>query len=271
MTENITPETTKSSLLTKLRVKVWMARWSLLLWTSFAIAISIASWLLFPGAHFWVDGGLQGIQLVVSVDLILGPVLFMLVANPAKSLRERRLDAIALFSIQLLAMSWGGWQVYTQRPVALSYMPEGFALPLIARDFSQQGLHPDSLPASRIGVLPAFYVELPSGKDALAELLGLLNGKAQIAAHASLLKPLFDHEKKVFSSDKRFQTYWAGAGAADWQAWSAQHGSKPSSDYRFIMFAGRYGNAALVLDKNKQLVGHIRLPGEVLPAALLGN
>lgn len=263
------PETI--SLGKKLRAKIRHARWSLLLWAVFAVALTLASLWLFPGAHFRIDGGLQGILLVLAVDLVLGPMLFILVANPEKSLRERRLDAIALFSVQLLAMSWGSWQVYSQRPVAISYMPDGFAVSLIMSNFSRQDLSPDALPASRLGRLPAFYVSLPTGTKAIEDLGLLLQSDVPLAAQKALLHPLFSNEQQVFITSTRFQSYWKGEGSGLWQEWSRHHGSKPTTDYRFIAFIGRYGVAALVLDQENRLAGYIRLPGEQLPTALRGS
>lgn len=259
MTENIIPEEKATSLSAKLRAKIRMARWNLLLWAVFALAISIACWRLFPDALFWVDGGLRGILLVTSVDLVLGPLLFFLVANPAKNLRERRIDFITLFAVQILAMAWGGWQVYVQRPVAISYIREGLAFPVTMNHFSAQNITPDALPASRLGELPAFFVSLPGGKDAARAYYKLTRSPIPLTAQVGLLKPLFSHDQ-VFFNAGRFQSYWAGQGKPDWQEWTARHGGKAVTDYRFILLAGRYGNAALVLDQYNQLLGHIRLP-----------
>lgn len=271
MTEAIANEARKPSFAARLRTKAWLSRWSLMLWASFALAISISSWLLFPGVHFWVDGGWQGIALVVSVDLVLGPTLFMLVANPAKSVRERRLEAITLFSIQLLAMSWGGWQVYAQRPVAVSYVPNGYLVPLVTQNFSQQKLTVEQLPSSRLGKLPAFYVSLPRTKNPFDALSTLLSSDIPFAANATLLSPLLDHEKAIFAQQPRFLAYWSGEGSSQWQQWSSRHGNKPASDYRFINFVGRYGVAVLVLNPDNSLAGHITLAGDGIPPALQGN
>jgi hypothetical protein len=259
---------TKPAITKTLRDKVWMARWSIMLWLLFTTTISLASWQLFPGALFWVDGGLQGIKLVVTVDLVLGPLLFIMVANPAKTQRARRVDSITLLTVQLLAMSWGGWQVYSQRPVAISVLPDAFATPLIADDFARQQLKPEALPSSQLYGMPAFYVQIPKGANAFAVLKELVERNVAIAAQAPLLRPLFEHEAEIYAKAERIQHYWTRDGAADWKAWTSRHGNKPPTAFRFIPLMGRYGNAMLILDQNNQLVGHIRLPGEKLPPAV---
>jgi hypothetical protein len=260
MMENTIPEKKALSLAAKLRAKFWMARWNLLLWATFALVIAIACWQFFPGALFWVDGGLRGITLVASIDFILGPLLFILVANPAKSLRERRVDFITLFTVQVLAMAWGGWQVYTQRPVAISYMREGFAMPVTMEPFAAQHITPDALPASRLGKMPAFFVDLPTGKNAAQAYHQAIQKHLPLTAQATLLRPLFSHEAEMLSATPRFQHYWTGEGAAAWHEWAAGHDGQPATNYRFILLAGRYGNAALVLDAQNTVRGHIRLP-----------
>lgn len=265
MTDNMLAGEKPMSTGEKWRAKIRLSRWSLILWAAFATAIAIASWHLFPGAFFWVDGGLQGIGLVVAVDLVLGPALFLLVANPGKSSRERRLDAAALFTIQFLAMVWGGWQVYTQRPVAISYLPEGFAVPQVMRNFTPQKVSPEQLPASRLEEIPAFYVSLPTSPAKMAELL---SGSVPIAARKELLSPLFKHENEVFEQPQRFHDYWKGEGAQNWQKWTANHGNKPSTDYRFISLIGRFGTAVLILTPDNHAAGFIRLPGPDLPNGL---
>ncbi len=267
---NATLTDTKPSLLHTLRAKIHMARWNLLLWATFAVLIAISCWRLFPGALFWVDGGLRGIMLVCSVDFVLGPLLFILVANPSKSPLARRVDVITLTAVQLLAMAWGGWQIYTQRPVAISYMREGFALPVIMKPFTEQGVTPESLPSSRIGTLPpAFFVNLPTGKGAAKAYYQATRHPQPLTAQAGLLVPLFQHDQ-LYANAGRFQAYWAREGAGDWQRWSTAHGNQPAADYRFILLGGRYGNAALVLDQHNELLGHVRLPdgdpSMILPA-----
>lgn len=261
MTDATFTEAKAITLTEKLRAKFWMARWNILLWVTFAIGISIACWHLYPGALFRIDGGMRGIALVSSVDFILGPVLFLLVANPKKSPRARRVDVITLTTIQLLAMTWGGWQVYTQRPVAISYLREGFALPVTMEHFAVQNITPDTLPASRLGDLPpAFFVNLPTGREGVRVYAKAIRIHIPLTAQAALLQPLFSHEDAIAAAAPRFQSYWSGDGSSAWTQWTAQHDNKPAADYRFILLGGRYGNAALVLNSQNQLLGDIPLP-----------
>ena len=59
--------------------------------------------------------------LVVSADLVCGPLLTLVLASPKKSLRERWLDLSLVILIQLAALAYGLWTVYSARPVVLAF------------------------------------------------------------------------------------------------------------------------------------------------------
>lgn len=254
--------------LQRLRAKLFLTRWSLLLWLAFTISISITAWQLFPGAHFMADGGFQGIRLVVLVDLVLGPLLFFVAANPEKSARERRIDIALLMTVQLCAMGWGAWQVYSQHPVAVSHLPaEGMLVPVTAANFSAQDLDVSDIKSSMLGKMPAFHVLL-KGPDAKKALEVMQSTGTPVSAQRDYLRPLFDHSDVVFNRQERFIRYWGADGKGLWEKWSHAHGNKSPADYRQLLFRGRHGNAILLVNPDNTLAGHILLPGITLPEEL---
>jgi hypothetical protein len=66
--------------------------------------------------------GVAGVfGLVVGVDLVCGPLLTLVLANPKKSRKERRVDLSLVGAIQLIALAYGLWSVFGARPVALVF------------------------------------------------------------------------------------------------------------------------------------------------------
>lgn len=59
--------------------------------------------------------------LIVAVDVVSGPLLTAVLASPRKSRRERWVDLSLVASIQLAALAYGMWSVYSARPVILAF------------------------------------------------------------------------------------------------------------------------------------------------------
>jgi hypothetical protein len=78
----------------------------------------------YPGILFDSSNGWKAVGLIVGIDLILGPLLTLLVFNPAKSSIKFDLWVIAL--IQTSALIYGIWTIQTTRPLAIAYVNSSF-------------------------------------------------------------------------------------------------------------------------------------------------
>ena len=96
----------------------------------------------YPQPYFLNDGGWRVIRIIVGVDLVLGPLLTLIVFKPGKPGLKFDLSVIAL--VQVLALSWGIWTTYSERPVAVIYTIDYFT-PVPAYQLKAQGLTSDKL------------------------------------------------------------------------------------------------------------------------------
>lgn len=85
-----------------------------------ALALLTLHW--FPGYLFELDGGLQALQVTVGVGLVLGPLLTLLVASPTKARHLLRLDFSLIALAQALALGWGTWMAWDNRPCAVIWV-----------------------------------------------------------------------------------------------------------------------------------------------------
>ena len=141
----------------------------------FAALFAVIAWLLFPGALFWVAGGVEGIRIIAGVDVVLGPMLTLVIYNIAKPRRELYRDLAIIGTIQALALTAGMSIVYASRPVAVAWVYSGFQTAK-AGEFEEAGTEPlDGFSA----LTPTWWVvELPED-DAQARqavALGELSG-----------------------------------------------------------------------------------------------
>lgn len=96
----------------------------------------------YPAPLFTTDGGWRVIRIIAGVDLVLGPLLTLIVFKAGKPGLKFDLSLIAL--VQFVALTWGVWNSYTQRPAAVIYSMDSFT-PVPAYQLAEQGITANKL------------------------------------------------------------------------------------------------------------------------------
>ena len=78
----------------------------------------------YPAPFFEYEGAWTPLRILISVDLILGPLLTLLVFKPGK--RWLWLDMAFIFALQLGALSYGTYALWSQRPLVMAFAVDGF-------------------------------------------------------------------------------------------------------------------------------------------------
>lgn len=124
----------------------------------FLVLLTIILGFWFPGLLFQIDGGWTGLQIIIGVDLVLGPLLTLIVFKAGKPSLKFDLTCIALF--QTLCLAGGVAVVYAERPVAL-ILAYDTVYALAADEFRDFDRDPEIL-GQFPGSYPKFiYTELP--------------------------------------------------------------------------------------------------------------
>jgi hypothetical protein len=94
----------------------------------FCISVAIASlaallvfFLWYPAFYREISGGRELFLILVSVDVILGPLITLSIFNTAKPRRVLARDLAVVGLIQLCALGYGLWTVFLARPVHLVF------------------------------------------------------------------------------------------------------------------------------------------------------
>lgn len=104
------------------------------------ISIAVASltallvfkvWYAYP--FYRSLGGLTLFFLVASVDVVCGPLMTLILANPEKSRKETILDLSLVGIIQLSALIYGMHTVYIARPVYYAFDKDRFSTVTVAQ------------------------------------------------------------------------------------------------------------------------------------------
>lgn len=86
----------------------------------------------FPGPLRELSGGAELFWLIVSVDVVCGPLLTLVVFNPIKPQSELRRDLALVAVIQLLVLGYGIHTLSYARPVALVHEVDRFRVVSVA-------------------------------------------------------------------------------------------------------------------------------------------
>ncbi len=91
-----------------------------------SLAIAVLAGLLvfgiwYPYPYREISGGRELFLILVTVDVLLGPLITFAIFSRAKPLAELRRDLAVVGMIQLAALGYGMWTVFEARPVHLVF------------------------------------------------------------------------------------------------------------------------------------------------------
>lgn len=90
----------------------------------FSVMLFVVISFWYPPPYFTVDGGWVGIRMVAFIDIVLGPLLTFIVYKPGKPGLKMDLSIIGM--IQILALLYGVYTLYSYRAVSLVYVMDSF-------------------------------------------------------------------------------------------------------------------------------------------------
>lgn len=221
----------------------------------FAVALYLILVEWYPGFHFGVDGGWQGVRIMAAVDLVLGPFLTLVIFNPFKERRLIVFDLSCIALVQVGALIWGFYAISGQRPVSLNYFEGVFysvpAKSLRSMEGSRELIDRLSQTTPRL-----IYVAQPANPAEVDR--ARQRGQLKLLAHEDsfFFRSLAEHWDEVQAAavnpaelqDEQFRQ-----GHADFVA---KRGGQPA-DYRFLRYQGGYGSCLLAFTARGELLDAI--------------
>ncbi len=123
----------------------------------------------YPAPFFSTDGGWQGLRIIATVDIVLGPVLTLVIFNPKKPQNKIRFDLTVIGIIQFGALVSGTWIVYKEHPVA-KVICDGIISPITANDLRENNLDKAALDRYRIDDTVTIYCDWPDDFEAMQKI-----------------------------------------------------------------------------------------------------
>jgi hypothetical protein len=125
--------------------------------------------LWYPYPYRELSGGRELFQLVVAVDIVLGPLLTLAVFNRAKPRSELRRDLAAIVAMQLAALAYGLWTVHLARPVHMVFEIDRFRI-----------VHQVDVPEELLDKVRAGVAAIPWGSPTLLALRDFHNENERV-------------------------------------------------------------------------------------------
>ncbi len=114
--------------------------WSLVITLVLVLVVAWAvAFLWYPDYLFRVDGGWQGLRLIVAVQLVTGPLLTLILYKPGK--KGLLFDLTIIGMLQAVCLAAGTLIVYLERPLFLVYY-DRHLYSLSADSYTDQGITP---------------------------------------------------------------------------------------------------------------------------------
>jgi hypothetical protein len=97
-----------------------------------AIVGALVFLVWYPHPYRAMSGGTELFFLVMGVDIVCGPLLTLVLFNPAKPRRELVMDLSLIVVVQLAALVYGMWTVHQARPLYLVHEVDRFKVIALA-------------------------------------------------------------------------------------------------------------------------------------------
>jgi hypothetical protein len=213
----------------------------------------------YPGYFFEIDGGWEGMRILIPLYLGLGPLLTMAVFKAGKAGLVS--DLVVIGVLQSVCLIAGLYVLYSERPLYFGYYEQHF-YSNNANTYSQYGVtapnnqdHGDAMPAF-------VYVKTPDNPIEEAGFRRILfQDGIPLWLYAKTYEPLEEHMAGVIAASATEDEVRSGDPGKVVDTWISAAGGGKFTDYAFIPVHARYREAYIGIRRaDHQIVNIIEIP-----------
>ena len=243
-----------SKLKTKLKAASIHLSFSLLI---FVIILYYILYQWYPEPFFTAQGGWQGIQLMAFVDLVLGPALTFIVFDHLKPRKEIISDLSIIAMIQITALIWGGYMVYSQRPIALVFWTDAFYT-VTQDDYYDQGIEPPDFSKYSAHKPPLIFSRPVLTEMELVNFRKLTQEGIPVYAHVALYENIKDYLDDILINQVDISEVIRNNEEMKRQLLEITQGKLGA--YKYVALKAKYQNMILIMKENGDIVGEVKAP-----------
>lgn len=220
----------------------------------FALSLTIVSFVIALVIYFWYPLEYLGLTrfktvalLIMSVDLVMGPVLTFVVFNSKK--KSLRFDLAVIAVLQFSALAYGIHTLFIDHPVYITFNKDRFTI-VQARDAKPEKAKLDEFKISKLSSAKIAYAKMPEDKEEENKLLfDVLNGKPDLDQRTEYYEPYEENIDSVLAKSLDPKLIFPKENAhPEAQTFLNKHDGK-IEDFAFVPLSAPSKFAILVLDK----------------------
>lgn len=223
-----------------------------------SLFLALTFFVLYPPPLFEVEGTLSAIQILLGVDIVLGPLLTLIVFKPGKP--SLKFDMAVIIAIQLAGFIYGAHVIVSERPAIVSFAVDRFVVISAAdtKDMAMDKLDSKQVKLKAIG--PTYvYAEMPEDPAKYDLVFGPLEGKPDLERRPEFYRDFHANIARNFDEaidlKKYVQKY---PDARDAVENYLKASGKSYEDIAAYPVSGKQHDMVIVVDKqSKQLAGFI--------------
>ena len=223
-----------------------------------AVVAAIIFFVWYPHPYRTISGGAQLFFMIVSIDVIMGPLCTLIICKPEKSRLALGFDYTTIALVQLAALAYGTWTMAVARPVHMVFEKDLFRVAHATE--IEKDLLKDTPPG--INALPLtgpdmLSIKIPEKTDRRNASLDLALAGTLEAFQPALWVPYdgkaaFDTARDMKELRKRLPKAGAEIDAA------VRKAGVPEADVRWTVVVGRqYVTWTTLLDRQGRIVAYL--------------
>lgn len=157
--------------------------------------VGFALWVWYPSPFLQISGLVNILLILVTVDLVLGPLLTLVIYKPDKA--HLKLDLLCIGLVQLTALGYGIYTIYQGHPVYTVYAVDRFTL-ITAQEAQPERARYAEYQVSKLGSPVLTYAKKPSDPKLLEKLIfATIAGEPDIDARPEYYEPFDAYRQEI--------------------------------------------------------------------------
>ena len=226
-----------------------------LLLSIFLVSLIIGStvFFLFPSLFIAVTDFKEVASIIVSVDLVLGPLLTFVVFNSNKKKISLYLDFAVIGAIQLSALFYGAYSLFQIHPVYITFNVDRFSV-VTAKDAEPSKAIKKEFNISKLSAGKLAFAKMPEDIEKQNELvLSVITGGEDLELREEYYDSLQNNASEIIASSLDPNLVFKSKGAKDKAKDFLSSYQKELDSVIFIPLDSPNKEAILVMDKKTLL------------------